>query len=313
LVVTSDVVVCNLGGDQLERWGIGEPRIRALNPRAIVVNMPSMESHGPRSNWRGFGDMFVAVAGLKSVSGHPGEPPLPWGHQYADFSSNPFHAAIAVMAALHERERSGDGQFIELSQYESTVALMGPSVLALGATGQAPRPPGNADPEAAPHNFYRCAGEDAWCAIAVFTDEQWRALATFSGLPALADPAYASAAGRRSALAAIDEAVEGWTRRWDRQTLAAELQTRGIPAGPYQTVPEMVQDDPTLGRHHFVEVEHPVGRSFVVHGNPIAARRSPPAVRRAPLIGEHTFEVLIEVLGLDPAEIAELAAAGALE
>ncbi|MEX2230488.1 MAG: CoA transferase [Dehalococcoidia bacterium] len=313
LVAASDVVVCNLAGGQLDRWGIGEPQIRDLNPRAIVVNMPTMESRGPRSDWRGFGDMFVAVAGLKSVSGHPGEPPLPWGHQYADFSSNPFHAAVAVMAALHERERSGEGQFIEVSQYQSTVALMGPSVLAYGATGEAPTPPGNADPEAAPHNFYPCAGEDSWCAIAIFTDEQWRSLVELSALPALAQPAYATPAGRRAALVAIDEAIDGWTRGWDRQALAEALQDRGVPAGPYQTVPELVGRDPTLGRRYFVEIEHPAGRTFLVHGNPIAAQRSPPVVRRAPLIGEHTFEVLTEVLGMSADEIAELAATGALE
>jgi benzylsuccinate CoA-transferase BbsF subunit len=156
LVAVSDGIVCNLGGDQLDRWGISYEQARALNPGIIVVSMPTMESHGPRARWRGFGDMISGVAGLKSVSGHPTDPPLPFGHQYADFSSNPFHAAIALMAALHHRERTGEGQFIEVSQYESTVALLGPAVLDYTANGVNTRRTGNRNPEAVPHNFYRC-------------------------------------------------------------------------------------------------------------------------------------------------------------
>jgi crotonobetainyl-CoA:carnitine CoA-transferase CaiB-like acyl-CoA transferase len=321
LAAACDVVICNLAGDQLERWGIGYERLRALNPRVIVVNMPSMESEGPRRAWRGFGDMFVGVAGLKSVSGHPTDPPLPWGHQYADFSSNPFHAAIAVMAALAERERSGEGQFIEISQYESTVAIMGPSILEYGARGEPPRPRGNADVEGAPHDFYRCAAQspdagtpfdDAWCAIAVFDDAQWRALVDATGVASLAPAEYATAAGRRAHASEIGAALEAWTSTRDKHAVAETLQAAGVPAGPYQAIDDMVLRDPVLAEH-FVAVDHPSGRTFLVHGAPAQTRRRPPVVTRAPLIGEHTFEVLSDVLGLSADEIAEYAAVGALE
>ncbi len=312
LVAASDVVVCNLAGDQLDRWGIGYQQARALNPRVIVANMPSMESAGPRRGWRGFGDMFVGVAGLKSVSGHRGEPPLPWGHQYGDFAPNPFHAAAAIVAALIERERSGEGQFIEVSQYESTVALMGASILEYSAAGVAPEPRGNDDPAACPHDYYRCSGEDAWCAIAVETDAQWRALAEATSLAALARAELDTLAGRRAHRAEIDAALQSWTASRDKHAVAETLQAAGVPAGPYQTIVDMVERDPVLAEH-FVAVDHPSGREFLVHANPVQARRHPPRTSRAPLIGEHTFDVLTEVLGLTPNEIAEYAAEGALE
>ncbi|MFN8558581.1 MAG: CoA transferase [Dehalococcoidia bacterium] len=313
LAAVSDAVVCNLAGDQLDRWGAGYDRLRAINPAIIVVNVPTMASDGPRARWRGFGDMIAAAAGLKSVSGHPGEPPLPFGHHYGDFAANPFHTAIALVAALHHRDRTGEGQFIEIGQVESTIALMGAAVLETAATGVAPSPHGNADPEAAPHNLYRCRGEESWCAITVFDDDQWRALTAIDGLAALRRPEYATAAGRKAHEAAIDAVIEGWTAGWDRQELAAFLQERSVPAGPYQRLPEMVGVDPTLSAAHFVRTAHPSGREFLIHGNPLRAHRRPPHVRRGPLLGEHTVETLADLLGLDPDMLADRGARGAIE
>ena len=313
LLAVSDGLVCNLGGDQLERWEIGYERARTLNPGIIVVNMPTMESHGPRARWRAFGDMISGAAGLKSVSGHPSDPPLPFGHQYADFSANPFHAAIALIAALHHRERTGEGQFVEVSQFESTIALLGATVLEYTANGQNSRRTGNRDPLAAPHNFYRCRGDDAWCAIAIRDDAQWCALAGIDGLEALRRPEYESLAGRKEYEEEIDAIVEAWTRSWDRQELAALLQERGVPAGPFQGMPEMTAVDPVLSDAYFVRVQHPVGREFLIHGSPLQTRHQPPVVDRGPLLGEHTFHVLHDILGLTTDEIAEYAARGAIE
>ena len=313
LVRVSDVILCNLAGDQFAKWGLDYETARALNPGIIMVNMPSMESSGPRKNWRGFGDMFVGVAGLKSISGHPGEPPLPWGHQYADFSSNPFHAAIAIIAALEYRRVAGEGQFIEVSQYESTVAMMGEAFIDYGVSGQLPRPVGNQDPEACPHNIYRCAGDDSWCAIAVFDNDQWHALTAATRLPELNDPALRTMSGRRSQEAAIDAAIERWTSGSDKHEVAETLQRAGVPAGALQTTADLVHNDPTLGADHFVSLEHPSGRTFLVHGNPLRTSHYPADVRRAPLIGEHTFEVLTEILGLSVDEVADYAEHLALE
>ncbi|MGD9892394.1 MAG: CaiB/BaiF CoA transferase family protein [Dehalococcoidia bacterium] len=313
LVAVSDGIICNLGGDQLERWGIGYEVARAINPGIIVVNMPTMASDGPRARWRAFGDMIAGAAGLKAVSGHPDDPPLPFGHQYPDFSANPLHAALALVAALHHRDRTGEGQFVEVSQYESTIALLGAAVLDQSVNGAHAGRVGNRDPEAVPHNLYRCQGDESWCAISVFDDQQWQALAETPGLEALRRPEFDTREGRRTHEAEIDATVEAWTSTWDRQALAAYLQERGVPAGPLQGVAELAGVDPVLSSRYFTKVDHPSGREFLIHGNPIQMRRNPPRVERGPLLGEHTFDVLHDLLGLSADEIAEYAVHGAIE
>jgi crotonobetainyl-CoA:carnitine CoA-transferase CaiB-like acyl-CoA transferase len=313
LVRVSDAIICNLAGDQLVRWGVGYEQACELNPGIIVVNVPAMESSGPRTGWRGFGDTFAGVGGIKAVSGHPSDPPLPFGHQYPDFSANAFHAATALVAAIHHRDRTGEGQFIEISQYESTAAISGATVLEYTANGELPPKPGNRDPMAAPHNIYRCEGDDSWCAIAVEDGSQWAALIAFDGLEALRDERFGTLRGRQQHEDEIDAVIERWTVRWDRQQLATALQERGVPAGPFQNIEEIVEIDPTLSDQHFARLPHPVGRDFLVHRNPIRMMGGPVPPWLGPLIGADTFEVLSEVVGLSGDEIAEYAAKGALE
>ncbi len=313
LVAVSDAIVCNLHGDQLDRWGVGYEEARKLNRRIIVITVPTMEAQGPRTRWRSFGDSFAAMSGIKSISGNPDAAPVNFGHQYPDFSANPFHAAIALMAALHHRERTGEGQFIEVSQYESTACLLGPAVLEYTSNGRIPGPDGNRSAAAVPHNIYRCRGEDSWCAISITTDAQWRALAACEGLDALRNPEYESLPGRKAHEQEIDAIIEDWTVPWGRQQVARYLQERGVPAGPYQDTADMVERDPVLGERYFARRPHPVGREFLIHGSPIQATRGRPQVEIAPLLGEHTMQVLEGTLGLTAEEIAEYAAAGALD
>ena len=314
LVAVSDAIICNLGGDQLDRWGIGYDQARELNPRIIVLNMPTMESHGPRRNWSAYGDEFAAVSGLKSVSGNPGDAPLLFGHHYPDFGPNPIHGAIALLAARHHRDQTGEGQFIELSQYESTASVLGPSVVQFTANGQVPGSAGNHSEQACPHNIYRCAGDDAWCAITVFDDNQWLRLVTREGLEALLRPELATLSGRKANESEIDLVLEAWTRNWDRQVLAAALQADQVPAGPLQFIDEAVHIDPVLGDAYFHRItDHPSGREFLQHPNPATMWRNPAQPRRAPVLGEHTAEVLSRVLGLTNEEISEYAARAALE
>jgi len=313
LVAKSDAVISNLAGDQLERWGLSNERLLALNPALIVVKMPAMEGDGPRARWKAFGDHFAGASGMKSVSGAPGEEPLDFGHAYPDFAPNPFHAAIMLMAALHRRTRTGEGAYIEVSQYESTIALTGTMLLEYAATGTAPHPRGNADPDAVPHNIYRCAGDDSWCAIAVCNDSQWETLASLITSERLRDPALLHAEERRRRSVEIDKEIEAWTVNWNRQELAEYLQQRGIAAGPLQGVREMLEVDPTLSTSHFARLAHPVGRDFMVHRSPLRMLRRQATVALGPLLGADTYDVLVDFLGLTPEEIADRAAAGILD
>jgi len=313
LVTVSDAIVSNLHGDQLARWGLSYAEAARLNPGIIIVNMPTMASEGPRVRWRAFGDWFAGAAGLKSVSGRPEDPPLPFGHHYPDFGPNPFHAAIALLAALRVRARTSVGQFIEVSQYESTIGVLGPAILEYSATGIAPTPQANRDPQAAPHNIYRCTGDESFCAIACYTDTHWQTLQAIDGLEGLRRPAWHTLEERTQHEAEIDTIIERWTLAWDRQQLAVFLQERGVPAGPYQSLAEMVELDPVLGDAYFHRLLHPCGREFLVPDNPARAWRHPANIRLGPLLGEHTFDVLQDVLGLSTDEIAAYALSGAIE
>ncbi len=315
LVGVSDAIVCNLHGDQLDRWGVGYEEARKLNPRIIVITVPTMETRGPRKRWRAFGDSFAALAGLKSVSGNAGEPPVNFGHQYPDFSANPFHAAIALMAALHHREKTGEGQFIEVSQYESTASLLGAGrASSTPRTNRRQRRKATATPRPCRTTSTAVGARTPGARSASWTEAHWRALTAVEALEALRRPEFATLAGRRAHEAEIDAAIEAWTEGWERQELAVFLQARGVPAGPYQDIADMVERDPTLGENYFARLMHPVGREFLVHGNPMQSRRHNPAdVRLGPLLGEHTMQVLDSILGLSADEIAELAAAGALD
>lgn len=313
LVARSDALICNLAGDQLDRWGLTRARLLELNPALISVIMPTMEGHGPRSGWRAFGDHFTCASGMKWLSGEPGAEPLSFGHAYPDFGPNPFHAAVGLMAALHRRARTGEGAFIEVSQYEATVASTGPALLEYAAKGVAPGAQGNEDFHASPHNMYRCAGEDSWCAISVSTDAQWAALVLNEGLGALRDPSLRDVEERRRRAVEVDSVLEAWTVRWDRQELAVHLQAQGVPAGPLQGVQEMIEVDPTLGSNHYARLAHPVGRDFLVPRSPMRMLRREPEVALGPLVGADTYRVLTEVLGLTSEEIADYAAAGVLD
>ena len=314
IVRESDVICSNLAPAALKRWGLAYEDAKDLNPKIIVVHMPTMETEGPRSHWKGFGDPFAGAGGLKSVSGHPDTEILPFGHHFPDFSANPFHAAIAVMAALHHSEATGEGQFVELSQYEATASMMGASILHYTANDEVAERIGNRDSVAVPHNIYRCAGDESWCAIVVQTDEQWRALVALIGDPDLERPDFATAEGRRAHEDDLDALIERWILGWDdRQALAETLQQAGVPAGPFQNIEEMVRVDPTLGPNHFAKLDHPVGREFLVHRNPVHTQRNPAQTRLAPLMGADTYDVLTEVVGLSADEIAKYAEAGALD
>jgi benzylsuccinate CoA-transferase BbsF subunit len=156
LVATADVVLDNLVTGVMERWGLTYEALRAAREDIIVLSMPVMGQDGPRRAYRGFGPGIQAIAGLMAITGEPDYPPATWATPYPDFSSNPYHAAVALLAALHERNRTGRGQFIDLSQYEATLNLIGPALMEWTINRHLPQPLGNRMPGMAPHGVYRC-------------------------------------------------------------------------------------------------------------------------------------------------------------
>ncbi len=225
LIGLCDVVTNNFTSTRMDRWGLGYDDLIKIKPDIIMVTMGVMGKGGPHSNYGGYGSHINAGSGLNSITGFPNREPVGTGSLYPDFASNPYHLLMAVLAALWHRKRTGEGQFVDIAQYESTIALLGTSILEYTALGRTPARPGNRNEAAAPHGVYKCAGNDRWVAIGVFTDEEWDQMAAAMGNPAWA------ADGRFSTLHGRKQHEDSWIPYRVMDSLAACARGYDPPAG----------------------------------------------------------------------------------
>jgi benzylsuccinate CoA-transferase BbsF subunit len=242
--------------------------------------------------------------------------PAGTGTNYPDHLPNPCHAAFAVLAALRHRRRTGQGQFIDFAQTEPMLSLLGPTFLDYTVNGRLQQRRGNDHPWAAPHGVYPCAGKDRWIAITVMDDAQWAALVEAMGRPAWAiEPRWQTQPQRHRERAQLDLALADFTRDQDAQTLMRQLQDRGVPAGAVQDAHDVTRIDPQLAhRGHWVRLPHAEMGDSLYNNLPFRFTHTPVQPRRpAPLLGEHTREVLNDLLGLGDAEIDALEAEGVLK
>ena len=313
LIAQSDIVTNNFKGDRMERWGLGYEELRKIKPDIIMLTMPVMGTTGPYLEYGANGNGVVAYGGISMGMGFPERPPVGMGPLYSDFST-PYVAVSALMAALHHRERTGEGTFIDLAQLEATVGLLGPQILDYTANGVAPERRGNRSPDWAPHGAYPCRGDDRWIVIAVRSEDEWRRLCDLIDEPQLADDArFATNADRLEHADALDEAIAGWTRERDAWELTHELQRGGVAAGIVEDLEDMLTRDPHLPERHFVEVPgDDDGLSYITHGQPARLNGRSPRLARPPNLGEHTEEVLKGVLGISDERYVELLVSGAL-
>lgn len=314
LIEVSDIVVNNFSPGTMDRLGLGYDAARAVRPDVIYLEMPMMGTEGPHRDCRGYGLTIAAAGGLLGLTGYPDLPPVGTGTNYPDHVPNPLHGAVAVLAALRKRRRTGQGEYIELAQLESTVNAIGPAVVA-AAAGAAPTRNGNADAAAAPHGVYRCAGDDQWCAIAAFGDEQWAAIRSVLRSQAWDRyPELDTADGRRRFAGLVDDLVAAAARAWDAGRLADELTRRGVAASAVMTADTLLRSDPQLGaRRHWVTLDHPVMGRSVYDGIPYRLSRTPGRLRSpAPLLGADTRDVCVDLLGVPEAAYEALELEGAV-
>ena len=318
LIAASDVFIENFTPGTVERWGLDEAGVRALRPDIVMVRMPLVGSEGPRAGLAGGGNHLTALGGLMSACGPLGGDPSPVGPRgvMPDHATNPMNATIAVLAALHRRRRTGRGQLIEVPQLESVASVMGLALVEHALTGAVRGVQGNRSPAAAPHNAYRCRdagdGRERWLAIAVHDDREWRALVEAAADPALDDPRFARAEGRAAHEDELDTLVGAWTRGRVAEELLQALLAAGVPCAPVQDGADLLADEQLRHRGHHERPPHAGVRSpplarlgFRLGGAEHGPRRS------APHLGEHTAEVLEEVLGLDAPALRESARQGA--
>ncbi|MDE2860753.1 MAG: CoA transferase [Chloroflexota bacterium] len=325
LVAVSDVVIENFSSRVLERWGLSYEEQCELKPDIIYVSVTGFGHIGRLRDYSTWGPTAQALSGLTFMSGLPGERPAGWGYSFLDHTAG-YNAAIATLMAIHHRNRTGEGQWLDVSQVESGMVLTGPAVLDYTANGRPYRRPGNptgnrsANPRVAPHNAYRCAGDDEivageprqrWCVISIFTEEDWQKFCKAIGSPEwTADPKFATNVDRVANEDELDRLIEEWTIDKMPHEVMHRLQAAGVAAGAVQTNEDKVVRDPQLRSREFIQkVPHrEVEDSFETDSLPFKFSHTEHRIRQAsPPLGSDTQFILTEVLGLSEGEITELA------
>jgi benzylsuccinate CoA-transferase BbsF subunit len=318
IVAISDVVTENFAAGVLERLGFGYEELRRIRPDIIYVSNCGFGHVGPYRQYKTWGPIVQAMCGLAFTSGLPGLDPAGYGFSYMDHHGGSF-MSIAILSAIVHRNRTGEGQWIDMSCTDAGAAMLGPAVLD-GTVNQRPMrregsPNSNRSqhPAMAPHGIYRCAGHDAWIAIACTSEQEWSVLRSRIGGVAL-DARLDDLAGRLVHEDELDAAVTAWTRSEDRFVLAASLQEAGIAAAAVAKPVDRIDNDPaTEAFGLWPVVEHGAIGKVRVDGHPVHLSSTDWSMRRgAALLGQDNDYVFGELLGLSAGEIAALREGGVL-
>ena len=314
LVRWADVVTESFSPNVMRGWGLDYESLRQVKPELIMLSTCLMGQTGPLSTFAGFGNLAAAISGFYNLAGWPDRAPAgPFG-AYTDTVAPRFTAA-AILAALDHRRRTGQGQYIDQSQAESTLHFLAPAILDYTANGRVQGRVGNRDPAMAPHGVYPTAGEDRWIAIAVREEEQWLALCAVLERPDLLhDARVATPEARLAHQDVLDTIVAAWTEGREAGVAEAALQARGVPASAVQNSRELCDDPQLAHRGHLVRLAHPTLGTTTVEGSRFVLSRTPAKVdRAAPRLGGDNHYVLETILGYGAERIAELVVEGALE
>ncbi|MFC1864696.1 CaiB/BaiF CoA transferase family protein [Chloroflexota bacterium] len=313
LVAWADIVVENFSGGVMERLGLGYEELKKVKPDIIMLSTCMMGHTGPYAAQPGYGFHLMAFSGFSQIAGWPDREP-PYLGPYTDFIAPEF-SAVAILAALDYRRRTGKGQYLDLSQYETGVCFMAPLILDYAVNRRVADRMGNRYEYAAPHGAYRCRGEDRWCAIAVLTDEEWQSFCKVIGSPAWTnEPRFSTLLARKQNEEELDRLVEEWTINHSSEEVMSMMQAAGVAAGVVETSEDLLEHDPQLRhRHFFWELDHPELGKYRALGPPFVLSKSPYEMRRAPLLGEHNEYALKEILSMSDEEIAQLVIEGVVE
>ncbi len=305
LVAISDIVIDNMRPGSMATLGLGYEELRQVRPDIIVVSSSSRGQQGPEKDYAGYATTHQAIGGGAYITGYADDAPSP---SLGDVDiMNATTAAYAALAALYHRSQAGEGQFIDFSQCEGVSSIIGELLLGYEMNSQIPERMGNAHPQYAPHNVYRCWGVDRWLAIEVHSDEEFATLADVMGRPELAeDPRFTNMASRKENESELDRIIGEWTRPRDRDWMVNEFCQAGLAAAPSRNARDLYADPHLRARDAFVSVNHPELGELELVGAPWKMSDCEMAREHAPLLGEHNDYVLRELLGLSQAEVADL-------
>lgn len=307
LIEWADIVAESFRPGVMAKWGLDYESLRTMNPKIIMLSSSLYGADGPWARHPGYGAQGQALAGLHNMTGWPDRPPAMPKGAYSD-SVSPRYALSALMAALIHRKKTGKGQHVELSQVEATAQLLAPELLAYQVTGHEATRSGNRKTDSIVHGVYPCKGEERWIAIEAVNEHQWTALCDVLG------DATRLAGARAQGSDELDEAIAALTRDHDPFALMSACREAAVPAGVANKGSDLLADDVLEARDHFWPLAHVEMGTLKYNGPAYRFEKTPSELRFAsPRLGEHTEDVMMDILGFERADIERFRETGLLK
>jgi crotonobetainyl-CoA:carnitine CoA-transferase CaiB-like acyl-CoA transferase len=311
----TDVVIENFSPRVMPNWGLDYEKLKEVKPDLIVLSMSAMGQEGPWKDYVAFAPTLHALSGITSLTSFENNAPIGLGYAYADIVAG-LYATVGVLAALEYRDRTGQGQYIDLSEYEAICTLMGPSLLDASINDKEVLPSGNCPGyiTAAPYGCYPCSGTDRWCVIAVSNEKEWESLCRVLGYPGWTKEArFTTVAKRKQNRKELDELLAKWTTQHTAEEVVNLLQEAGISSGVVQNAEDLSRDPQLMGRNFFVQLQHPVLGNTISDRSPIRFEKgSTVGWKAAPQLGEDNRYVFLELLGLTESDLSSYVEKGVI-
>jgi benzylsuccinate CoA-transferase BbsF subunit len=313
LIEWSDIVIENFTPGVVESWGLSYNDLVKIKPDIIMLRISNLGHTGPHATQRGTGSSLQGLAGFTNLTGWPDRgPSFPYG-AISDQYPPPLAASCLIAALLH-RKQTGEGQYIDLSQLECSIPFLAPHILDYAINGKITHRAGNSSSCAAPHGAYRCKGDDRWCVIAVFTEQEWNAFCHAIGNPPWTnEPQFRDLESRKMNEEILDKHIEEWTQSKTAEEVMTLMQEAGVASGVVETPEDMLNDSQLIHRNHFPVIEHPEIGTYVARNDAFRFSTIRSDIKRAPLLGEDNEFIFKEQLGLSEEEYVQLLLDGVLE
>lgn len=309
LTTLSDVVIENFSPRVMANWNLGYEKLKEVRPDLVMASMSGMGQTGPWKNHVAFGPTVQSLGGLSYLTSYEKNAPTGLGNSYGDPVVG-LYCAFAILAALEYRDRTGQGQYMDLSGYETICTAIAPALMDVLNNKKDIQPEGNSPDyiHAAPYGCYRCSGDDRWCVISVFDDNQWKNLCKAAGRPELANnEKYSTLSKRKENRKEVDAFIEQWTSAHTPEYVMEILQESGVPSGIVQDALNLAEDPHLAERNFFIHLKHPILGDTVSDTGPIkfSGADSEKKWKSAPLLGEDNNYVYRELLGFSERKISD--------
>jgi benzylsuccinate CoA-transferase BbsF subunit len=307
IVSWADVVIENFSPGTMARLGLDYDNLKKVKPDLIMLSSSNLGQSGPHAHHAGFGSQLSSLAGFTHLTGYPDGPPQILYGPYIDYIAVAY-GAVAILAALDYKRRTGKGNYIDTAQYETGLQYLAPILLDYKVNGNVASRNANRDPHAAPHGAFPCKGEDSWCVLSVHTNAEWQALCRVMGSPPWStDAKFSTHELRKANEDELDKNMAEWTCRYPALEIMERLQSAGIRAGVVNTMRDVYCDPQLSQRPQWVELEHPEIGKMHYQRPPFLLTQTPPGPsRRDPLLAEHNDYFYRSLLGLSEQEYTQL-------